>query len=172
MALPPRLLRSRHLSWFAHMGAVYLFHDLFGYLMEMSPDIADLVEAFAEEADTAAVLERFANRFEGADPAQFIDVLVRSRRVARARRGRARRRVAVRADQRQVEHLAPSRRSPHALHRVGRAPGHRGHARSAKRPRCGTRSTARSGSASCAEARREEARRRSCAGSRTPTSKR
>ncbi|HEX7702464.1 MAG TPA: SAM-dependent methyltransferase [Kofleriaceae bacterium] len=75
MALPARLLRSRNLSWFAHMGAVYLFHDLFGYLMEMSPDIADLVEAFAEEADTATVLERFANRFEGADPAQFIDVL-------------------------------------------------------------------------------------------------
>jgi hypothetical protein len=75
MALPARLVRSRNLSWFAHMGAVYLFHDLFGYLMEMSPDIADLVEAFADEADTAAVLERFANRFDGADPAQFIDVL-------------------------------------------------------------------------------------------------
>jgi len=38
--IPPRLRRSRHLSWFAHMGAVYLFHDLYGYLMEMSPDIA------------------------------------------------------------------------------------------------------------------------------------
>jgi SAM-dependent methyltransferase len=75
MALPARLLRSKHLSWFAHMGAVYLFHDLYGYLMEMSPDIADLIEAFANEADTTAVLEQFAQRFEGADPAQFIDVL-------------------------------------------------------------------------------------------------
>jgi SAM-dependent methyltransferase len=75
MALPARLLRSRHLSWFAHMGAVYLFHDLYGYLMEMSPDIADLVEAFETPADTTEVLERFANRFDGADPAQFIDVL-------------------------------------------------------------------------------------------------
>src|SRR5450432_4146223 len=72
MALPARLLRSQHLSWFAHMGAVYLFHDLYGYLMEMSPDIADLIESFESEADTATVLERFANRFEGADPAQFI----------------------------------------------------------------------------------------------------
>ena len=35
------------------MGAVYLFHDLFGYLMEMSPDIAELIEAFADGADTA-----------------------------------------------------------------------------------------------------------------------
>ena len=57
------------------MGAVYLFHDLFGYLMEMSPDIADLVEAFAGGADTATVLANFATRFEGADPAQFVDVL-------------------------------------------------------------------------------------------------
>jgi|GEM_PF-6481578 len=58
------------------MGAVYLFHDLYGYLMEMSPDIADLIEAFADEATTQDVLDRFANRFEGADPAQFLDVLV------------------------------------------------------------------------------------------------
>jgi SAM-dependent methyltransferase len=76
MAVPPRLQRSEHLSWFAHMGAVYLFHDLYGYLMEMSPDIAELIGAFAGGADTAATLERFAGRFEDADPAQFIDVLV------------------------------------------------------------------------------------------------
>ena len=76
MALPPRLVRSQHLSWFAHMGAVYLFHDLYGYLMEMSPDIADLIEAFAGEADSKEVLARFADRFESADPAQFLDVLV------------------------------------------------------------------------------------------------
>ncbi len=76
MALPARLQRSRYISWFAHMGAVYLFHDLYGYLMEMSPDIADLIEAFENEADTHAVLAQFANRFEGADPAQFLDVLV------------------------------------------------------------------------------------------------
>ncbi|HEY0255404.1 MAG TPA: hypothetical protein VGC41_27935, partial [Kofleriaceae bacterium] len=57
------------------MGAVYLFHDLYGYLMQMSPDIADLIEAFAEPADPQAVIEQFAARFEGADPAQFIDIL-------------------------------------------------------------------------------------------------
>ena len=58
------------------MGAVYLFHDLFGYLMEMSADIAHLIEAFADGAETARVIERFTGRFEGADPAQFVDVLV------------------------------------------------------------------------------------------------
>ena len=76
MALSARLERSQHLSWFAHMGAVYLFHDLYGYLMEMSPDIAELIEAFAGGADTAATLDKFAGRFDGADPAQFLDVLI------------------------------------------------------------------------------------------------
>jgi SAM-dependent methyltransferase len=75
MPAPARLRRSDHLSWFAHMGAVYLFHDLYGYLMEMSPDIAELVDAFAGGADTAAVLAAFAGRFDGADPAGFVDVL-------------------------------------------------------------------------------------------------
>lgn len=74
--MPPALRRSAHLSWFGHMGAVYLFHDLYGFLMEMSPDIADLVEAFAEPADTEAVLARFAGRFGDADPRQFVEVLV------------------------------------------------------------------------------------------------
>ncbi len=58
------------------MGAVYLFHDLYGYLMQMSPDIADLIEAFAGGAETAATLQRFEGRFEGANPAEFVDVLV------------------------------------------------------------------------------------------------
>ena len=34
------------------MGAVYLFHDLYGYLMEMSPDIATMIEAFDDGVDT------------------------------------------------------------------------------------------------------------------------
>ncbi|HEX4450401.1 MAG TPA: SAM-dependent methyltransferase [Kofleriaceae bacterium] len=77
MALPAQLQRSKHISWFAHMGAVYLFHDLYGYLMEMSPDIADLVEAFAPGPTTTLdILGRFGTRFEGADPAEFLDVLV------------------------------------------------------------------------------------------------
>jgi SAM-dependent methyltransferase len=77
MALPEQLQRSTHISWFAHMGAVYLFHDLYGYLMEMSPDIADLVEAFNPgPTKTLDILGRFGTRFDGADPAQFIEVLV------------------------------------------------------------------------------------------------
>ena len=76
MDVPPRLRRSTHISWFAHMGAVYLFHDLYGYLMEMSPDIADLIQAFEGGAETARVIDQFATRFDGADPKQMIEILV------------------------------------------------------------------------------------------------
>jgi SAM-dependent methyltransferase len=70
-----RLQRSAHLSWFAHMGAVYLFHDLYGYLMEMSSDIADLIEAFEGGADVEQTVAKFRERIEGADPQQFIEIL-------------------------------------------------------------------------------------------------
>jgi SAM-dependent methyltransferase len=75
--VPPRLRRSRHVSWFAHMGAVYLFHDLYGYLMQMSPDIADLVDAFAggDGVDTEATIAGFAGKFTDADPRELVDVL-------------------------------------------------------------------------------------------------
>src|SRR5262245_45835005 len=72
---PARLRRSRHLSWFGHMGAVYLFHDLYGYLMEMSPDIADMIEAFGDGVDTEATIAAYHGKFDGADPRQFVDVL-------------------------------------------------------------------------------------------------
>src|SRR5690242_17140375 len=70
-----RLHRSAHLSWFAHMGAVYLFHDLYGYLMEMSADIADLIEAFEGGADVEQTVEKFRSRMDGADPQQFVEIL-------------------------------------------------------------------------------------------------
>ncbi|HWU85794.1 MAG TPA: SAM-dependent methyltransferase [Kofleriaceae bacterium] len=73
--VPSSLRRSRYLSWFGHMGAVYLFHDLYGYLMEMSPDIADLIMAFETEAGTEATIEAYRGKLGDADPRQFIDVL-------------------------------------------------------------------------------------------------
>src|SRR5262245_55081486 len=71
--VPARLTTSRHLSWFGHMDAVYLFHDLYGYIMQMSPDIASLIDAFASGADTGAAIDAY--RGDG-DPKQFIEVLV------------------------------------------------------------------------------------------------
>src|ERR1700733_7568204 len=74
-AVPARLRRSRHLSWFGHMGAVYLFHDLYGYLMERSPDIASMIEAFDDGVDTEETIKYFTGRFGDADPRQFVEVL-------------------------------------------------------------------------------------------------
>jgi len=45
------------------MGAVYLFHDLYGYLMEMSPDIADMIEAFGGGVDTEETIAYYAGKF-------------------------------------------------------------------------------------------------------------
>lgn len=73
--VPSRLRRSRHLSYFTHMGAVYLFHDLFGYLMEMSADIAAMIEAFDDGVDTEETIAFYAKRMSDADPRQFVDVL-------------------------------------------------------------------------------------------------
>lgn len=58
------------------MGAVYLFHDLYGYLMEMSPDIAAMIESFDDGVDTAETIAYYQGRFGEADPRQFVDVLV------------------------------------------------------------------------------------------------
>jgi len=74
-SVPARLRRSRHLSWFAHMGAVYLFHDLYGYLMEMSPDIAAMIEAFDDGVDTEETIAYYQGKFGDADPRQFVEVL-------------------------------------------------------------------------------------------------
>jgi SAM-dependent methyltransferase len=74
-AVPARLRRSHHLSWFTHMGAVYLFHDLYGYLMEMSSDIADMIQAFDTGVDTAETIEYYRGRLGDADPRQFVEVL-------------------------------------------------------------------------------------------------
>lgn len=74
-SVPARLRRSRHLSWFAHMRAVYLFHDLYGYLMEMSPDIAAMIEAFSDGVDTEETVQYYTGKFGDADPRQFVEVL-------------------------------------------------------------------------------------------------
>jgi hypothetical protein len=58
------------------MGAVYLFHDLYGYLMQMSADIADMIEAFADGVDTEETIAYFKPKLPDADPREFIEVLV------------------------------------------------------------------------------------------------
>jgi hypothetical protein len=73
--VPQRLRRSRHISWFAHMDAVYLFHDLYGYLMQMSPDIASMIEAFDDGVDTDETVAYYRGKLGDADPRELVDVL-------------------------------------------------------------------------------------------------
>ena len=58
------------------MRAVYLFHDLYGYLMEMSPDIASMIEAFDDGVDTEETIAYYRGKLGDADPREFVDILV------------------------------------------------------------------------------------------------
>jgi SAM-dependent methyltransferase len=73
-ASPDVLQRSSHLSTFAHQGAVYLYHDLYGYLLQMSPDLVAFLDQFAEPSKVADIVARHADAFEGQSPQQFVDV--------------------------------------------------------------------------------------------------
>jgi len=52
-----------------------MFHDLYGYLMEMSPDIAAFIEGFSDGVDTQETIEYWRGKFGEADPRQFVEVL-------------------------------------------------------------------------------------------------
>jgi hypothetical protein len=71
---PEVLRRSQHLSTFAHQGAVYLYHDLYGYLLQMSPDLLGLLDAFDGPTRAADVCTRYADAFDGQAPQQFVDI--------------------------------------------------------------------------------------------------
>jgi protein-L-isoaspartate O-methyltransferase len=78
--LPARLRRSAHLTPFAHMGTVYLYHELYGYILAMSPDILAFLDAFAVTngggGDTEAIVRKHAGRFGEQPPEQFVEVFV------------------------------------------------------------------------------------------------
>ena len=57
------------------MGAVYLFHDLYGYLMEMSPDIAEMIESFSDGVDTEETIAYWRSKLTDANPKEFVEIL-------------------------------------------------------------------------------------------------
>lgn len=71
-----RLIASPHVSWFQQHGQVHAYHDLFGYLLAMSPDVAELIEHHRgtprSRADADAA---FAGRFEAGQLDEFLPVL-------------------------------------------------------------------------------------------------
>jgi len=69
---PEALRQSRHLTAFAHLGAVYLYHDLFGYILQMSEDVLGFLRAFGDGTDVAKVCADYADAFEGQPPESFV----------------------------------------------------------------------------------------------------
>lgn len=62
-----------------HLGEVYLYHQLWGYILQMSGDVYDLWRAFAGGGDADAVCDRFAAILTGQPPRELVDVLVEYR---------------------------------------------------------------------------------------------
>lgn len=73
------LVLSPHVATFAHLGAVYVYHDLYGYLMEMSPDILAFLREFREPVDPAVVCAKHANSFGEQAPEGFVGVFLQFR---------------------------------------------------------------------------------------------
>lgn len=70
------LTRSPYTTSFAHMGEVYIYHDLYGYIMKMSPDILDFLDEFKEPTKPEDVCKKFANAFEDQNPEFFVGVFL------------------------------------------------------------------------------------------------
>jgi len=70
------LSRSPYTSSYAHMGEVYVYHDLFGYILKMSPDLLEFLNAFEGQAKVEEVCKSFATAFGEATPETFIGTFI------------------------------------------------------------------------------------------------
>ena len=66
------LTTSCYVSTFAHMGEVYVYHDLYGYMLKMSPDILAFLEGFETPILAETVCTQFSNAFGDQAPEGFI----------------------------------------------------------------------------------------------------
>ncbi len=71
---PERVRCSRHVTAFTHLGDVFVYHDLYGFILKMSEDVLEFLEAFGEGASIEQLCQQYADRFEGASPKEFTDV--------------------------------------------------------------------------------------------------
>ncbi|MGM0575488.1 MAG: class I SAM-dependent methyltransferase [Myxococcota bacterium] len=74
-----KLVRSKYVSTFAHMGEVYVYHDLYGYILEMSPDILDFLEEFREPVKPDTICSKYANAFGEQTPESFVGIFLQFR---------------------------------------------------------------------------------------------
>ncbi len=69
------LTLSSHLDYFEHRGAWFVYHNLFGYIMEMSRDLILFLEFFrAQQRTSEDVSQSFAAQFPPEQLRQFVDV--------------------------------------------------------------------------------------------------
>ncbi len=66
------MVRSAFVSTFAHMGEVYIYHDLYGYILKMSPDILAFLDEFREPVKPMGVCTAYGGRFEEVEPESFV----------------------------------------------------------------------------------------------------
>ncbi len=70
------LTLSRHLSYFHQHGRLYAYHDLFGFLMGMSPDIVGLLEFHRDVARGPAEVDaHFGRHFTRSVLGEFMSIL-------------------------------------------------------------------------------------------------
>ncbi len=70
------LVRSPYTTTFAHMGEVYVYHDLYGYILKMSPDIVDFLNQFRGGARPDEVCKAYATAFEEQTPESFVGIFL------------------------------------------------------------------------------------------------
>lgn len=70
------LIRSPYTTSFAHMGEVYLYHDLYGYILKMSPDILAFLDEFEEPVRPEEVCRKHANSFDEQTPESFVGIFL------------------------------------------------------------------------------------------------
>jgi SAM-dependent methyltransferase len=71
-------VRSDHVSYFQQHGQVFAYHDLFGYLMGISPDVVEVLEQHLGAARTRAEMElAFGDRFDRSAIREFLQVFTR-----------------------------------------------------------------------------------------------
>jgi SAM-dependent MidA family methyltransferase len=72
----PRLVISKYASYFAHMGEVYIYHDLYGFILKMSPDILEFFLKFESPVDPAEPCTEFSDAFGEQPPEAFVGIFI------------------------------------------------------------------------------------------------
>lgn len=67
-------VRSPSVSRFRHGDYVYLYHDVFGYILQMSDDVLAFLDFFREARAESAATEAFKGTYEAADVRRFVSV--------------------------------------------------------------------------------------------------